>query len=63
MLFWLTVGLGLVSGYALRRLRQPWRMTPLERRLLVPTAWLLAGLWIGLSVLLIAWAGLRAIRG
>ena len=63
MLFWLTVGLGLVSGYALGRLRRPWKMKPLERRLLVPAAWLLAGLWIGLAVFLLAWAALRAMRG
>ena len=63
MLFWLTVGLGLLSGYAFRRLRPPGLMKPMERKLLIPAAWLLAGLWTGLAVLLIAWEILRAARG
>ena len=61
MLFWLTVGLGLVSGYALGRLRRPRRMKPLERKLLIPAAWILAGLWVGLAVFLLAWTALRAL--
>ena len=63
MLFWLTVGLGLLSGYALGRLRRPARMKPIERRFLIPAAWTLAGLWIGLAVFLLAWAALRIVRG
>lgn len=63
MLFWLTIGLGVLSGYALRRLRRPRRMKPLERRLLVPAAWLLAGLWVALAAFLLAWAALRALGG
>jgi hypothetical protein len=61
-LFWMTVALGLLSGYALGRLRRPGRMKPPERTLVVSAGWLLAGLWIGLAAFLLAWAVLRTIR-
>lgn len=59
VLLTLTILLGALSGYAIRRLGSGRRLGRREARLLPALAWVLMALWFALAAALLVWVMLR----